>query len=60
LGACFPFHTFRYARGRREKEGAPPEVLIQFGMDDVTTRIKKITDDIKTSSVNSYSQISGK
>ncbi len=45
--------------GFQRKEGYRSEVLIQFGMTDVNERVKKITEQIKTSSVAWYSRING-
>jgi predicted ATPase len=45
--------------GFKQREGFRNEVLIQFGMADVEERIKKITEQIKASSVAWYSKING-
>ncbi len=45
--------------GYERKENVRTEGLIQFGMSDVSARIKKITEDIRSSSVNWYSKING-
>lgn len=45
--------------GFQRREGFRSEVLIQFGMTDVNERLKKITEQIKSSSVAWYSKING-
>jgi predicted ATPase/AraC-like DNA-binding protein len=45
--------------GFEKREGFRSEVLIQFGMTDVNERVKKVTDQIKNSSVAWYSKING-
>jgi predicted ATPase len=45
--------------GYERKEDVRTDGLIQFGMTDVNARIKKITEEIRSSSVNWYSRING-
>ena len=70
LEAAFPFGILYFPTYRRIEEdlehlgyqrieGLRSEALIQFGMTDVNERLKKVTDQIKNSSVAWYSKIAG-
>lgn len=70
LQGAFPFSILYFPTYRRIEEdiehlgfqridGFRSEVLIQFGMTDVNDRLKKITEQIKSSSVAWYSRING-
>ena len=70
LQSAFPFSILYFPTYRRIEEdiehlgfqridGFRSEVLIQFGMTDVNDRLRKITEQIRSSSVAWYSRING-
>jgi hypothetical protein len=70
IEATFPYSLLYFPTYRRIEEdlehlgyqrieGLRTEALIQFGMTDVNERLKKVTDQIKNSSVAWYSKIAG-
>lgn len=70
IGENFPYRVAYFPTYRRIEEeldnlgytrsdGADGDVLMQFGMADVATRIKAVTDKIKSLSVEWFSKING-